>query len=163
VETNLNGLKKHVFFEMLNLAGRVFILVRHSENVVLGNRGFSDEEKEKGIALVFNSRMNFLWDEYGITVTLVFGTSPQKCFIPVDDIISVYSPELNAQFVASPQTAAGGRLQAVKKESPKKIRKGIAAAPSSAKDPDKTSAKASDNVIKIDFSKKKKKEKDDGQ
>lgn len=107
VDSNLNNLKKHIFFEFLNLVGRAFVLVRHSDNVILGNRGFTAEEKKNGIILVFNSKMNFLWDDYGITATLVFGTSPQKCFIPVDDIMAVYSPDLNAQFVASPQPAAG--------------------------------------------------------
>ena len=101
---NLSALKKHVFFEFLNLAGRAYLLVRHSENVILGNRGFTAEEKENGIVLVFNSKMNFLWDEYGVTATLVFGTSPQKCFVPLDDITAIYSPELNAQFVLSPKT-----------------------------------------------------------
>ncbi len=98
-DTGLNNLKKHIFYEFLNLTGRVFAHVRYSDNVVLGNRGFTAEEKENGIILVFNSKMNFMWDDYGITVTLVFGTSPQRCFIPVDDIAAVYSPELNAQFV----------------------------------------------------------------
>lgn len=99
---SVNGLKKHVFYELLNLAGRVFMLVRYSEHAVLGNRGFTAEEKENGIILVLNSRMNFQWDEYGITGTLVFGTSPQKCFIPLDDISAIYSPELGAQFIVSP-------------------------------------------------------------
>src|SRR5208337_4722022 len=83
---HVNSLKKHVFYELLHLAGRVFVLARYSEHVILGNRGFTADEKENGIILVFNSKMNFQWDEYGITATLVFGTSPQKCFVPVDEI-----------------------------------------------------------------------------
>jgi hypothetical protein len=102
MDLDLNSLKKHIFFEFINMAKRAFILIRYSEDVVLGRRGFTEDEKENGIVLVFNNRMNFQWDDYGITVTLVFGTSPQKCFIPADDIIAVYSPELNAQFVTSP-------------------------------------------------------------
>ncbi len=102
MDLNLNSLKKHIFFEFINMAKRAFILIRYSEDVVLGRRGLTEEEKENGIILVFNDRMNFQWDDYGLTATLVFGTSPQKCFIPVDDIIAVYSPELNAQFVISP-------------------------------------------------------------
>lgn len=102
MDLNLNSLKKHTFFEFINMAKRAFILIRYSEDVVLGRRGFTEEEKENGIILVFNDRMNFQWDDYGLTATLVFGTSPQKCFIPADDIIAVYSPELNAQFIASP-------------------------------------------------------------
>ena len=99
---NINEIKKKVFYDMLDLAGRVFVHVRPSDNVLIGKRGFQEEEKEKGIILVFNKRMNFTWDDDGISVTLVFGTSPEKCFVPSDDIISVFSPELNAQFTANP-------------------------------------------------------------
>jgi hypothetical protein len=99
----LNTLKKHIFYEFLAHAGRVLILVRHSPDVVIGSRGFLEDEKESGVMLVFNSTMKFAWDKYGITATLVFGSSPQKCFIPADDIIAVYSPDANAQFVASLQ------------------------------------------------------------
>ena len=138
--TQLNNLKRHVFFEFLRLAGRVFILVGYSDGVVLGNRGFTAEEKENGIVLVLNSRMNFLWDEYGINVTLVFGASPQKCFIPADAITAVYSPELNAQLVLSRQAGQslpagpeGGAASSISGESPR-------------------------NVIKVDFTKKTKKQ-----
>jgi len=139
---NLNALKKHIFFEFLNLAGRAYLLVRHSENVVLGNRGFAPDEKENGIILVFNPKMNFLWDEYGITATLVFGASPQKCFVPLDDITAIYSPELNAQFVLSPKAGEGsGGL-----ETP------AGKGPSPGKPEER---KALKNVVKVDFAGKK--------
>src|SRR5512136_1066987 len=99
---NLGSLKRHVFFELLNLAGRVFVLVEPSESVVLGRRGFSEDEKKNGIVLVFNSKMKFDWDDKVIRATLVFGTAPQKCVIPVEAIIAVYSPEAGAQFIVSP-------------------------------------------------------------
>lgn len=99
--TDLNDLKRHIFFDFMDKTGRAFVLVGYSENVVIGNRGFTKDERENGIILVFNSRMNFTWDDYGISATLVFGTSPQKCFIPHADISAVYSPELGAQFVTS--------------------------------------------------------------
>ncbi|MCL4536359.1 MAG: hypothetical protein M1610_02040 [Nitrospirae bacterium] len=145
MDGNLNNLKKYVFFEFLNLAGRAFVVVRYSDNVILGNRGFTAEEKENGIILVFNSRMNFLWDDYGITATLVFGTSPQKCFIPVDDIAAVYSPELNAQFVTSPQlTTVNSQQPAVIGQKERVKGQG-------------TSGKGtSKNVIQVDFTKKRK-------
>ncbi len=139
----MNNLKKHVFFELLSLAGRVFILVRYSDNVVLGKRGFSAEEKENGIVLVFNPKMNFSWDEYGITVTLVFGTSPQKCFIPVEDITAIYSPELNAQFIMAPRGEESRKSGAKEK---------IQAKDSAG---DKVpSPESSENVIKVDFTRK---------
>lgn len=98
---NLTELKKHIFYELLNLAGRVFILVRHSDDVRIGERGFLPEEKEKGIILVFNEKMSFVWNEDGISATLGFGTKVEKCFIPPRNIISVFSPDLNAQFSVS--------------------------------------------------------------
>ena len=139
---NLNNLKKHLFFEFLNLTDRVFILVRYSENVILGKRGFTAEEKENGIILVLNSKMNFLWDDYGITVTLVFGTSPQRCFIPVDDITAIYSPEHNAQFTVSPQPVKA-------RENPKDEEQKPVEAEATPGSPE--------NVISVDFTKKNRK------
>ncbi len=144
----MNNLKKHVFFELLNLAGRVFILVRYSDNVVLGKRGFTAEERENGIVLVFNPKMNFAWDEYGITVTLVFGTSPQRCFIPLEDITAIYSPELNTQFITAPQ-GEESRKSRTKKNIQTRDHAGD----------DIQSPEPSENVIKVDFTRKTKEEK----
>jgi hypothetical protein len=160
--TNLNNLKKHIFFEFLQIVGRAFILVRYSENVVLGNRGFTAEEKENGIVLVFNKKMNFRWDDEGITATLVFGTSPQKCFVPTENIIAVYSSELNAQFVTSPAAAqplAGKELKTAKgpkphRHPPPDPGKELTGKADHNKD---TGTEAGDNVIKVDFTKKGKK------
>ncbi len=135
---NVNSLKKHVFYELLQMAGRVFVLVRYSEHVILGNRGFTADEKENGIILVFNSKMNFQWDEYGVTATLVFGTSPQKCFVPVDEITAIYSSELGAQFTVS---SPSGKMQEIRTKSA-----------ADAKDPSESAG----NVIKVDFIKKQK-------
>ncbi|HMK59700.1 MAG TPA: hypothetical protein VK452_00975 [Dissulfurispiraceae bacterium] len=99
----IDDLKRHVFYELLDMAGRVMLLVKSSPDVVIGNRGFIGDEKETGIVLVFNPKMKFTWDEFGITATLVFGAAPQKCFIPTDSIAAVYSPELNVQFVNTGQ------------------------------------------------------------
>ena len=136
--SRMNSLKKHVFYELLQLAGRVFVLVRYSEHVVLGNRGFSSDEKENGIVLVFNSRMNFQWDDYGISATLVFGTSPHKCFIPLDDISAVYSSELGAQFVVS---APSGKTGDFKVKGPAGYR---------------CPSESAGNVIRVDFAKRQK-------
>jgi hypothetical protein len=99
----MNDLKKQVFFDMMKLAGRVFVLVEYSDRVVIGRRGFLPEEKEKGIILVFNDRMKFDWDHAGISATLSFGTGMEKCFVPADSVISIFSPELSAQFSVTPR------------------------------------------------------------
>lgn len=132
----INDLKKTVFYEMLNMAGRVFILVRYSDNVIIGDRGFTHDEKGNGIVLVFNQEMNFSWNETGITASLVFGSSPQKCFIPAEDIMMIYSPELNSQFVTASKPLGEGRLDENEGES---------------------LAKDGEKIVRIDFSKKKQK------
>ncbi len=122
---------------MLDMAGRVFIVAQYSENVLIGNRGFTEDERKNGIVLVFNKSMSFSWDDAGISSSLVFGTSPQKCFVPAEDIVAIYSPELNSQFVTPfrpPATTPeeGGR-------------EGVGS--------DREEVTGS-NVVKVDFSKK---------
>ncbi|GBE37015.1 hypothetical protein BMS3Bbin07_01170 [bacterium BMS3Bbin07] len=99
-DIRLNELKRHIFYELLDLTGRVFVVVRNAENVVIGNRGFLPEEEEKGLILVFNRGMKFTWDDYGIDARLVFGTNPQHCIVPAEHIMGVYCPELNTQFLS---------------------------------------------------------------
>jgi hypothetical protein len=134
---DLTGLKKRIFFEMLDLAGRVFVLVRHSDNVVIGKRGFLPGEKENGLVLVFNKKMNFEWDEPGISAKLVFGRASENCFIPNEDILSIFSPELLAQFTVSPDE--------------EKITEPAA---SQTTEPGRETARQ--KVVKVDFKKKKK-------
>ena len=144
----IGDLKRHIFYELLDMAGRVMVLVKYSPDVVIGNRGFVGEEKEAGIILVFNPKMKFTWDEFGITATLVFGATPQKCFVPADNIAAVYSPELNAQFITSNQERRAGAEQdasvAVEGSKPVK-RTGVAQKPA---------ADSGKNVISVDFVKK---------
>ncbi len=104
----LNTLKRHIFYELLNLVGRVFILVRYHEDVKIGKRGFLPEEKEKGIVLVFNHNMHFQWHDWGIEARLVFSGSMEHCLIPVEHIIAIYSPEANTQFVSVIQPSDEG-------------------------------------------------------
>ena len=114
---NLTDLKKHIFFELLDMTGSVFIVIRYADDVIIGQRGFLSEEKEKGLILVFNRKMNFEWNDRGISATLGFGTKSEKCFIPPDSITSIFSPDLNAQFSVSPAAPeAGSAGQPAKKE-----------------------------------------------
>jgi hypothetical protein len=131
---NLDELRRKVFFDMLNLAGRVFVAVGYGDDVVIGRRGFLPQEKEKGLILVFNQKMNFTWDDEGITATLVFGTTSEKCYIPQGRIMTIFSPELNAQFSTFPQNEPSGQ-HAGKEESDR--------------------SPADEKVIKVDFGKKK--------
>jgi hypothetical protein len=104
-EDRVNGLRKHVFFEILNETGRVMILVRYSPDVMIGKRGFTEDEIKTGLTLVFTDRMKFSWDEAGISASLSFGASVQSCFIPGSSIAAVYSPEMRVQlFTAVAET-----------------------------------------------------------
>jgi len=146
-EQRLDNLKKHIFYEILGMAERVMVLVRYSPDVIIGNRGFIGDEKETGIILVFNPGMKFNWDEHGLSAALVFGSSPQKCFIPSGSIAAVYSPELNVQFVAGGaerQEAKGtGRAGTAPAGTPAVVRNGM------------KSEEGEKNVINVDFVHKK--------
>mgnify|MGYP001457267374 CR=1 FL=1 len=98
---SLSVLKKNVFFELLNLAGRVFLVVRHSEAIDLGRKTFTEEEKKNGMTLVFTERMSIHWDAAGISTTLTFGSQPYRCFIPSADILAIYSPDLQVQLTTA--------------------------------------------------------------
>jgi stringent starvation protein B len=141
---SLNLLKRHVFYELLNAVGRVFILVAHSERVVLGNRGFTPAEQENGLVLVFNVKMNFTWDDEGISAKLAFGHATQQCYIPADTITAVYSPELGAQFAVLPGQKQASDTAGTESAPPEK---------EPAKEP---SSAPTENVVKVDFSKRKK-------
>jgi|Deesub1362A_J573_1020465.scaffolds.fasta_scaffold17729_2 hypothetical protein len=132
--TGLNKLKRHIFYEILEIVGRVFIIVRYHEDVRIGNRGFLPEERKKGIVLVFNKNMNFNWYDWGIEARLVFGSSTEHCLIPVEHIIGIYSPELNTQFLSLYE-------EAEKKVAGKKVEL-------------ETDEKGEDKIIKVDFKKR---------
>ncbi len=89
---------QNLFYDLLNDYGKVFITVRYSEQTIIGTRGFTEEEKKKGIILVFNQRnnRNLEWTEDGSLIAMLgFGGSnkTEKCFLHSDDIISVFSPD----------------------------------------------------------------------
>jgi len=115
----LNELKKHTFYELLNLAGRAYILVKYSKNVKVGSRGFLPEE------------------------------SIQKCFIPVDDIIAVYSLELNSQLVIGPQPVSEANIPEKKQDNFSS--EGKVEGPSSKEEKGKKK-----KVVRVDFQKKRK-------
>jgi hypothetical protein len=144
--TRVNALKKHTFFEIMDSVGRVFIVVAYSDDVMIGKRGFSPEEKEKGLILVFNSQMRFHWeDDVAIKANLVFSPHVHKCYIPIDNVVAIYSPELKVQFVSEPFYET---------ENEETDYEDID------NDTEETSHEASDdegadNIVKVDFTKKK--------
>ena len=94
---------QNLFYDMMNDYGRVFVVIKQSERTMIGNRGFTDEEKENGLVLAFNSKnyKTLQWTEDGsIVTTLGFGSNNkiENCFLHCDDIISVYSPDAKIKF-----------------------------------------------------------------
>jgi hypothetical protein len=88
---------QHFFYELLNDYGQVYLVVKFSENSSIGSRGFTEEEKQKGLVLTFTQRNHktLQWTEEGSVITaLGFGSNnkPEKCFLHFDDIVSVFSP-----------------------------------------------------------------------
>ena len=137
----LNDIKMRVFFDLLNLVGRVYVIVRYSTEVSLGNREFSEQEMENGLILVFNAKTNFTWKDGAIEAKLVFGASPQRCYIPAEHVVAVYSPELNTQFVVTYKSADDPTIPA-----------------DAGADKDAAAAvkPEPDNILRVDFKKKKK-------
>jgi len=89
---------QNLFYDLLNDFGRVFIIVKCSDRTTIGKRGFTEEEKEKGLVLVFNNKnyKALQWTEEGsIITTLGFGSGNriENCFVHCDDIVAVYSPD----------------------------------------------------------------------
>ncbi len=155
----LNSLKRSVFYELLDLVGRVFIVVRYSPEVDLGSRAFSDEEKQSGLTLVFTSRMRVQWEEHGITTTLTFGARAQKCFIPSNDVAAVYSPEMQVQLTAAAQDTehadsrqAGTKPQVLNQVH---VRRGLRRAKEC------ESKQQHGKLLKVDFAQKLRRKKDD--
>ncbi|MEK7267224.1 MAG: hypothetical protein AAB379_02400 [Nitrospirota bacterium] len=94
---------QNLFYDMMNDYGRVFVVIKQSERTMIGSRGFTDEEKENGLVLAFNSKnyKTLQWTEDGsIVTTLGFGSNNkvENCFLHSDDIISVYSPDAKIKF-----------------------------------------------------------------
>ena len=94
---------QNLFYDLLNDYGQVYMVVKFSEKTIVGNRGFTEEEKAKGLVLVFTrqNHKNLKWTEEGsVIATLGFGTGnrPEKCFFYFDDIVSVFSPAAGVKF-----------------------------------------------------------------
>jgi len=94
---------QNLFYDLLNDYGRVYIIVKYSDKTKIGNRGFTDEEKQKGLVLVFNDKnyKTLQWtDDGSIISSLGFGSGnkPENCFIHADDIASIYSPDAMIKF-----------------------------------------------------------------
>ncbi|QWR76814.1 hypothetical protein [Candidatus Magnetomonas plexicatena] len=140
---DVDGLKSRVFYDILNIVGRVFVIVKYAPDVIIGGRGFLETEKHNGLVLVFNQRMDFTWGPDGlIEAVLQFDGKSEACQIPSEHVLAIYSPEVQVQFVSMYQrdninTPAENITPAAGEETGQQT--------------------AYDNVLRVDFTKKKKK------
>ncbi len=91
-----------LFYDIWNDFGSVYLLVKYSARTVIGKRGFTDEEKKKGLVLVFNDRTNnrLEWDAEGnISCVLAFDSRTEDVSIHHDDLFGIFSPEAGIQFL----------------------------------------------------------------
>ena len=93
---------QRLFYDIWNDFGSVYLIVKYSSATSIGKRGFTEDEKKKGLLLVFNNKTNTSldWDADGnITCILAFGTRKETVFLHHDDLLGVYSPEARVQFM----------------------------------------------------------------
>jgi hypothetical protein len=110
---------QNLFYDLLNDFGRVYVVVKYSENTTIGNRGFTEEEKENGLVLIFNlkNHKSLKWNEDGSIITaLGFGAAnrPEKCYLHADDIVSVFSPDARVKYDRWDIRDAAGQSETIK-------------------------------------------------
>jgi len=93
-----------LFYDIWNDFGSAYLLVKYSDRTSIGKRGFTEEERKKGLVLVFNNKTNAKtdWDAEGnLTCTLAFGARKEDVHIHHDDLLGVFSQEAGVQFLRS--------------------------------------------------------------
>ncbi len=93
---------QRLFYDLWNDYGSVYLLVKYSIKSTIGGRGFTDEEKKRGLVLLFNSQTNTKldWDDDGnLNCVLAFGTQKEDVFIHHDDLLGVFSQEAAVQYL----------------------------------------------------------------
>jgi hypothetical protein len=136
-----------LFYDLWNDFGSVYLLVQHSERTTIGKRGFTDDEKQRGLVLVFNNKTNteLNWSAEGdLTCVLAFGGRKEDVHIHHDDLRAVFSPEAKVQYMRN--DAEGEKTAAT--PGPEQASPGPTAAP----DPDNP------QVVSLEKFRKRKKE-----
>jgi hypothetical protein len=127
--------KKDILDIVFNYHEKFYIHVAPLPDVVIGKRGFVDQEQEHGIVLVFGneSYKNFEWDEKNIYVSMKFSGVWEDLIIPIGAIQAVFDNPVNPNFIFNFKISE--EIETQKKTKVTKIIK-------------------KDNVISLDFGKK---------
>lgn len=95
---------QRLFYDIWNDFGSVYLLVKHSTRTTIGKRGFTEEERKRGLVLVFNNKTNsaLAWDAEGnLTCVLAFGARKEDVFVHHEDLLGVFSRDAGVQFIRS--------------------------------------------------------------
>ncbi len=96
-----------MFYDIWSDFGCVYLVVKHSGKTRIGKRGFTEEEKKKGMILVFNNKTNNTldWDTDGnLTCVLAFGARKEDIYVDHDDLVGVFSQEAGVHFLRSDES-----------------------------------------------------------
>jgi hypothetical protein len=95
---------QRLFYDIWNDFGSVYLIVNHSDKTRIGLRGFTEEERKRGLVLVFNNKTNNTmdWDDEGnLSCVLAFGARNEDVYIHHGDLLGVFSREAGVQFLRS--------------------------------------------------------------
>jgi len=95
---------QRLFYDIWNDFGSVYLIVNYSDKTRIGLRGFTEEERKRGLVLVFNNKTNNTmdWDDEGnLSCILAFGARNEDVYIHHDDLLGVFSREAGVQFLRS--------------------------------------------------------------
>ncbi len=93
--------KKNIILEVFKNFDRVYMHIAPLKEVIIGDRGFVDREKEDGIVLVFRqeSYKDFEWDDDKIYVSMRFSGKWENLEIPLNAIQAVFNDPLMPNFI----------------------------------------------------------------
>jgi hypothetical protein len=95
---------QRLFYDIWNDFGSVHLLVKYSGKTSIGKRGFTEEERKRGLVLVFNNKTSNTLDwsaEGDLACVLAFGARKEDVSIHHDDLLGVFSQEAGVQFLRS--------------------------------------------------------------
>ncbi|KAA0257322.1 hypothetical protein FHQ18_09760 [Deferribacter autotrophicus] len=134
-----NKFKQEILEKVFDNFDKFYIHIMPHNGLIIGTRGLLDQEKEKGLLLVFGpySYKDLQWDDQNIYVSMRFSGKWESLVIPYVAITSIFDDPLTPSFVFSFKITATQDKTEEKQEKPKKplVEKG-------------------DKVIKINFQSK---------
>ncbi|MGA1847118.1 ClpXP protease specificity-enhancing factor SspB [Deferribacter abyssi] len=133
-----NKFKQEILEKVLDNVDKFYIHIMPHKDLIIGARGLIDQEKEKGLLLVFGpySYKDFQWDDQNIYVSMRFSGKWENLTIPYDAITSIFDDPLTPSFVFSFKISAKDKSE----DNQDKIKKPL--------------VEKNDKVIKINFKSK---------